>query len=54
LPNYFLEEIGPAIYNRAIANAQARMQQRVQDLDDELYDDSFQCRPKIDRKRKKK
>jgi uncharacterized protein (DUF2164 family) len=31
LLNYFLEEIGPAIYNRAIADAQARLQQRVQD-----------------------
>ena len=53
LLDYFLEEIGPAIYNRAIADAQARMQQRVQDLDGELYADPFQYWPKIDRKRRK-
>ena len=32
LLNFFLEEIGPAVYNRAIADAQARMEQRVVDL----------------------
>ena len=53
LLDYFLEEIGPAIYNRAIADAQARMQQRVQDLDGELYAEPFQYWPKIDRKRRK-
>ncbi len=53
LLNYFIEEIGPAIYNRAIADAQARLQQRVQDLDGELFADAFQYWPKVDRKRKK-
>ena len=52
LLNFFLEEIGPAIYNRAIHDAQARMQQRVTDLDAELYADEFQYWPKIDSKRK--
>jgi uncharacterized protein (DUF2164 family) len=42
LLNYFVEEIGPAIYNRAISNAQGRMQQRVLDLEGELYEDPFQ------------
>ena len=32
LLNFFVEEIGPAIYNHAIADAQARLQQRVADL----------------------
>jgi uncharacterized protein (DUF2164 family) len=41
LLNYFVEEIGPAIYNQAIADAQARMQQRVLDLEGELYEDPF-------------
>jgi uncharacterized protein (DUF2164 family) len=41
LLNYFVEEIGPAIYNQAIADAQARMQQRVIDLEGELYEDPF-------------
>jgi uncharacterized protein (DUF2164 family) len=53
LLNYFLEEIGPAIYNRAITDAQARLQQRVQDLDGELYAEPFQYWPKADRKRQK-
>jgi uncharacterized protein (DUF2164 family) len=42
LLNYFVEEIGPAIYNRAISDAQGRMQQRVLDLEGELYEDPFQ------------
>lgn len=42
LLNFFLEEIGPVVYNRAIRDAQARMQQRVTDLDGELFVDEFQ------------
>jgi uncharacterized protein (DUF2164 family) len=52
LLNFFLEEVGPAIYNRAIADAQARMQQRVVDLNGELYADEFQYWARIDAKRK--
>lgn len=42
LLNFFLEEVGPAIYNRAIADAQGRLQQRVLDLEGELYEEPFQ------------
>jgi uncharacterized protein (DUF2164 family) len=42
LLNYFVEEIGPSIYNQAITDAQARLQQRVADLEGELYEDPFQ------------
>ena len=52
LLNFFMEEIGPAIYNQAIRDAQERMQQRAADLDGELYADAFQYWPKIDAKRK--
>ena len=52
LLNFFMEEIGPAIYNQAIHDAQGRMQQRFSDLDGELYADAFQYWPKIDAKRK--
>lgn len=52
LLNFFLEEIGPAVYNQAIADAQARMQQRVTDLNGELYADEFQYWPRADAKRK--
>ena len=53
LLNYFVEEVGPAIYNQAIADAQVRIQQRVSDLEGELYAAEFQYWPNIDRKRKK-
>ncbi len=42
LLNYILEEIGPAVYNQAIHDAQTRLQQRVTDLDSELYADEGQ------------
>lgn len=52
LLNFFVEEIGPAIYNRAIADAQGQMQLRVADLNGELFADPFQYWPKVDAKRK--
>ena len=42
LLDYFIEEIGPIIYNRAISDAQLRLQQRVLDLNGELFADEFQ------------
>ena len=42
LLGFFLEEIGPAIYNRAVADAQERIQARVMDLDIEVHEDEFQ------------
>ena len=52
LLNYFVEEIGPVIHNLAIANAQAHIQQRLLDLEGDLYAPEFQYWPNIDRKRK--
>jgi len=52
LLNYFVEEIGPVIYNRAIADAQTRMQQRVSDLNGELFADELQYWVRLDAKRK--
>ena len=52
LLNYFLEEVGPVIYNQAIADAQARMTQRVSDLSGELYADELQYWSRLDAKRK--
>ena len=52
LLNFFLEEIGPVIYNQAIADAQTRLTQRVSDLNGELYSDEFQYWPRADAKRK--
>ena len=52
LLNFFMEEIGPVIYNHAIAEAQTRMQQRASDLTGELFADEFQFWTKVDAKRK--
>lgn len=52
LLNFFLEEVGPVIYNWAIADAQARMAQRVSDLSGELFVDEFQYWVRADAKRK--
>lgn len=39
--DFFLEEIGPSVYNRAIADAQAHMLERVGDLDGSCYEPEF-------------
>jgi len=52
LLNFFLEEIGPAVYNRAIADAQTRMERAAADMGGELYADEFQYWPRTDAKRK--
>jgi uncharacterized protein (DUF2164 family) len=52
LLNFILEEIGPAIYNKAIADAQARLLGRVSDLNGELYADEFQYWIRQENKRK--
>ena len=52
LLNYFVEEVGPVIYNQAIADAQARIQQRLLDLEGDLYAPEFQYWPTMDRKKK--
>ena len=54
LLNFVLEEIGPVIYNRAVADAQARMASRVSDLNGELFSDEFQYWTRVDAKRKGK
>jgi len=52
LLDFFLQEIGPAVYNKAIADAQARLLLRVSDLNGELYADEFQYWTRLDSKRK--
>jgi len=41
LLSFVVEEIGPLIYNQAIAQAQERMQARIGELDIELHEDEF-------------
>jgi uncharacterized protein (DUF2164 family) len=42
LLGFFLEEIGPSIYNKAVADVQESLQQRVSELDFEVHEDEFQ------------
>jgi uncharacterized protein (DUF2164 family) len=41
LLNFMLEEIGPSIYNRAVADVQERLGARVAELDIEVHEDEF-------------
>jgi uncharacterized protein (DUF2164 family) len=41
LLGFFLEEIGPSIYNQAVAEVQERLQARVAELDIEVHEDEF-------------
>lgn len=54
LLNYILQEIGPTIYNKAVADAQSRMQARITELDLEVYEDEFTYWNAADRKKKTK
>lgn len=42
LLGFFLEEVGPVVYNQAIADAQERLQARLSELDIELHEEPFQ------------
>ena len=39
--DFFLEELGPSVYNKAVADAQAHMHERVGDLDGSCYEPEF-------------
>jgi uncharacterized protein (DUF2164 family) len=41
LLGFFLEEIGPSVYNKAVADVQERLQARIMDLDIEIHEDEF-------------
>jgi uncharacterized protein (DUF2164 family) len=53
LLGFFLEEIGPSIYNRAVADVQERLQMRISELDIEVHEDEFAYWRKFDRKPKR-
>ncbi len=54
LLNFILEEIGPAVYNKAVLDAQVRVQSRTAELDAELYLDPFQFWSRLEKRRKVK
>lgn len=52
LLNYFVDEIGPLIYNQAVAAVQERLQARIAEIDIEVHEDEFQYWRKFDNARK--
>lgn len=52
LLGFFLEEIGPAVYNRAVADVQERLQMRVSEVDIEIHEEEFAYWRKFDKARK--
>jgi uncharacterized protein (DUF2164 family) len=54
LLDFFIDEIGPAVYNQAVADVQERLQARVMEVDTEVYEDEFPYWPRLDRKRRGK
>lgn len=49
LLGYFLEEIGPAIYNQAVRDVQERIHARVEEVDLEVHEDEFTYWKKFDK-----
>jgi uncharacterized protein (DUF2164 family) len=54
LLGYFLEELGPLVYNKAVADVQERLQARITEIDIEIYEEEFQYWRKFDRQKKGK
>jgi uncharacterized protein (DUF2164 family) len=54
LLGFFIEEIGPVIYNAAVAEVQERLQMRVMEIDLEVHEDAFQYWRKIDAAKRKR
>ncbi len=48
LLGFFIEEIGPAIYNQGVADAQARLRAQVDDLDIDVHEEGFRYWQKHD------
>jgi uncharacterized protein (DUF2164 family) len=51
LLHFFLEEVGPCIYNQAVADVQQSLQRRVTELDIEIHEREFGHWPKHNRQR---
>lgn len=54
LLDFLLEELGPIVYNKAVADVQERLQARVMEVDIEIHEDEFTYWNKFDRQRKNK
>jgi uncharacterized protein (DUF2164 family) len=53
LLGFFVEEVGPAIYNRAVLDVQERLQARISELDIEHHEDPFQYWRKHEKARRR-
>ncbi|MEO6293535.1 MAG: DUF2164 domain-containing protein [Burkholderiaceae bacterium] len=54
LLGFFLEEIGPLVYNKAVADVQERLQARISEVDIDIHEDAFQYWRKYDKLKKSK
>ncbi|HEX8956361.1 MAG TPA: DUF2164 domain-containing protein [Burkholderiaceae bacterium] len=54
LLGFFLEEIGPLVYNQAVADVQERLLTRVQEIDIEIHEDEFQYWSKMEKTGRKR
>ena len=54
LLGYFLEELGPIVYNKAVADVQERLQACVSEVDIEVHEDEFAYWRKFDREARRK
>lgn len=52
LLGFILEEIGPAIYNKAVLDVQERLQARISELDLDVHEEEFQYWRKFERQGK--
>ena len=54
LLGFILEEIGPLVFNQAVAEVQERLQSRISEIDIEVHEDQFQYWRKFDKMKKPK
>ena len=52
LLGFFLDEIGPLVYNAAVQEAQQRLMERVSEIDIEVHEQEFAYWPRIDNAKK--
>lgn len=53
LLGFFVEEVGPIIYNRAVQEVQERLQLRVAEIDIDVHEDEFQYWRRYEKAKKK-
>ena len=49
LLGFFIEEVGPTIYNKAVLDVQERIQMRVAEIDIDVHEEEFEYWRKYDR-----